>query len=226
MLFTSQIVASASGSAGGLTASRNRYGMYFRARVVPVDPSSLFQQLARAFFRTAAVTWKTITALQRDAWETYAINTPMQNRLGQTVTLTGFAQYVRTNSYSLSVGLGQIEDGPTIFGLPDYLPVEIDALSGTALAIAFDPLDDWVNETGAAMSIQISRPVSPTVNFFKGPFRKTGIILGDATTPPTSPAGILSMFEYTAGQKAFVRVRMMRADGRYSQPLIISAIAT
>lgn len=225
MLFTSQVIASASGSAGGLTASRNRYGMYFRARVVPVDPSSIQQQFARAFFRTAATSWKNLTDVQRDGWETYADNTPMQNKLGQTVTLTGFAQYVRTNSFSLSVGLGAFLDAPTVFGLPAYTPPTIDVITGTTLTVAFTVADEWVNEVGGALSIQVSRPVSPSVNFFKGPFRKTGLVLGDVTTPPTSPAALTSQFTYTAGQKCFCRFRVMRADGRYSQAVVDAKVA-
>lgn len=220
MLFTSQVIASASGSAGGLTASRNRYGMYFRARVVPVDPSTIRQQFARAFFRTAAVTWRTLTDVQREGWETYADNTPMQNRLGQTVTLTGFAQFVRTNSASLSIGLGLIDDPPTVFGLPEFTPPAIVSIVGTVLTVSFDVGDTWVSEDGSALTVSISRPVSVSVNFFKGPFQKTGLVLGDATTPPTSPAVLSSNFTYTAGQKGFVSFRMMRADGRYSQILI------
>lgn len=225
MLFTSPIISTASGSMAGITASRNRYGMYFRSRVVPVDPGTIFQQFARAFFRTAAVSWRAITDLQRDGWETYADNTPMQNKLGQTVTLTGFAQYVRTNSSSLSIGLGQQDDAPTIFGLPEYATPTIDAISGVLLTVAFDDTEPWVSTTGAALIIQLSRPVSASINFFKGPFRKTGIIFGDATTPPTSPAPLTAIHSYSTGQKGYCRFRLMEADGRYSQPSIDGKIA-
>lgn len=226
MLFTSQTIASASGSAGGLTASRNRFGMYFRAKTMPVDPATLQQVLARARFRGLAVTWKSLTEVQRELWETYATNTPMQNRLGQTVFLTGFNHFIRSNAPRLQVGLGLLSDAPTIFGLAAFNEATITVVSPTNLAIVFDITDDWVNQDGTALILGISRPQSPTINFFKGPYRVSGFVLGDATTPPTSPAIVVSTFTYTADQKAFGRFRLSLADGRLSGIQTAETIAT
>jgi hypothetical protein len=62
----------------------------------------------------------------------------------------------------------------------------------------------------------ISRPQNITKNFFRGPYRYAGKIEGDSVTPPTSPATLVSDFPYAAGQRAFLRVRVSRADGRLS----------
>lgn len=226
MLFTSQVVAAASGSAGGLVASRNRYGMYFRAKVLPVDPATLQQVLSRGRFRGLAITWKTLTDVQREGWDTYALNTPMQNRLGQTVFLTGFNHFLRSNAPRLQVGLGLLSDAPTVFGLAAFNTVSFDVVGPTAIGVIFDDQEPWVSEDGGALVMGISRPESPTVNFFKGPYRTTGFILGKSVLPETSPFVATSVFTYTAGQKAFARFRLLTADGRVSTIQTSDAIAT
>lgn len=220
MLFTSQVIAAASGSVGGLTASRNRYGQYFRTRVVPVNPNTPAQITVRALFAAAATAWKAIAGSERDAWDTYAINTPVLNKLGNSITLTGFSMYVRSNSVRDLAGLAMVDPGPSIFGLPDFTQSGMTASTSgpgvTTVSLAFDGQDDWVDEDDAAMIYFVSRPQSPTINFFKGPFRFLGTVLGDATTAPTPPVDLQSPFTGAPGQKIFVRARVLRADGRLS----------
>ncbi|KKM06452.1 hypothetical protein LCGC14_1743870, partial [marine sediment metagenome] len=47
MLFKSGLITQGSGSIGGLTASHNRGGMYFRARTIPTNPATSFQTVVR-----------------------------------------------------------------------------------------------------------------------------------------------------------------------------------
>jgi hypothetical protein len=70
--FTSQIVAGASGSIRGLTASHNRGGQYFRGRTIPTNPNSVFQQAVRNNLSVLQTRFlSTLTAAQRLAWTTY-----------------------------------------------------------------------------------------------------------------------------------------------------------
>ena len=55
-----------------------------------------------------------------------------------------------------------------------------------------------------------------TINFFKGPYQFAARINGDGTTPPTSPAVIASPFPFSAGQRVFTRIVVVRVDGRVS----------
>ena len=50
MLFKPTIVASLSGSLGGITASHNRFGAYLRERVIPVNPGTQPQVIVRNAF--------------------------------------------------------------------------------------------------------------------------------------------------------------------------------
>ena len=108
-----------SGSIAGNTFARNRYGNYVRARTKPVNPNSALQQQVRNAMADLTTRWSSVlTAVQRTAWNLYASNTPMTNRLGETVNLTGFNHYIRSNSLLLRCALSLVGAGPSTFELP------------------------------------------------------------------------------------------------------------
>ena len=222
------IFTTLSGSLGGITAARNKGGQYLRARVVPVDPGSPAQTTLRTVFSGLAIAWQTIlTQDQRDAWDTYAENVTVVNRIGETVNITGLNMYMRSNTPRVQAGFVRIDDGPTDFNLGEFTDVSMTiAGGGSTLSISFNIADAWANEDDAIMTVLGSREKAPTINFFKGPYRLAGQIEGDGTTPPPSPASITSDFVYTTGNKGFAQVRVSRADGRLSNLQRIEAIVS
>jgi hypothetical protein len=62
----------------------------------------------------------------------------------------------------------------------------------------------------------MSRPTSPGRSAPVGGFQYAGQIDGDGTTPPTSPVSIPTPFPLSAGQRVFVRMIAVSADGRKS----------
>lgn len=211
------ILADASGSLGGLVASHNRGGQYLRARVVPTNPSSSAQVEMRTIFGNLASAWQTLTLAQREAWTTYAINVPVTDSMGDPLTLTGQQMYVRNNSARVQAGLARIDDGPVIFALDSLNPVTvIGSETADNYSVTFDDTDAWVPEDGAGLLIYGSRELADTINFFKGPYRFQGIILG-AVAPPTSPdVSITSLFALTEDNVIYNRALSVRADGRIS----------
>ena len=211
-----------SGSIGGITFSHNRAGPYTRSRATPVNPNTVYQQAVRSAMAALSAYWgSSLTQEQRDAWDLYAYNVPLTNRLGDPINVGGLGMFQRTNVPVLQTGLGGgtiIEDAPVIFNLGDYTPPSISALTAASneWAFAFNVDDDWVDEDDSSMLFFTSRPMSPGRNYFKGPYRFAGSIDGDSTTPPTSPATITSPFPIAIAQKAFCRAVVLRADGRYS----------
>jgi hypothetical protein len=222
------ILTTMSGSLGGITAARNRGGQYLRARVVPVDPGSPAQTTLRTIFGALSIAWQTIlTAGQRLAWETYADNVTVVNRIGETVNLTGLQMYIRSNTPRVQAGLLRVDDGPVEFNLGEFTDVSIGIVGGTSdIDVTFDPDDAWANEDGNSMLVLASREAAPSINFFKGPYRLAGTIDGLTLAPPASPAAVTSDFSYTAGNKGFAQVRVSRVDGRLSQVQRVSAIAS
>lgn len=210
--------SAASGSMGGQTASHNRGGMYLRARAVPTNPGSQFQQDIRTIFSGLTTRWQVITAPQRAAWTTYAINVPVLNRMGDPIVLTGQQMYIRCNSARIQAGLSVVDDGPIVFAMDSLSIVSITpADTSDILALVFDNTDEWANEDDAALLAYGARQQALTINYFRGPYRYAGKVEGDSVTPPTSPTvTVINPFEFDVGNAAFARVLSVRADGRIS----------
>ena len=228
-IFKSHIVASASGSVGGVTYSRNRFGMYIRSRSMPVNPNTSRQQAVRSVMTEVVEYWNSIlTAAQRAAWDTYAANVPVINKLGDTVRLTGFNMWVRSMTALQQGGLDIVADGPVVFSLPetdDSLAVATD-VPNQEIDVSFDNTKAWANEDGGALLIKMGLPKLVTRNFFNGPWRYAGVVEGDGVTPPTSPAAIAVPFPVAVGQKLWIEARIARADGRLSAPFRASVTAS
>lgn len=222
MLFKSGVISSASGSVGGWTFSHNRGGQYIRARSIPTDPGTAPQQGMRNAMATLVSAWvETLTQAQRDTWETYATNVALSNPFGDARYVTGLNMFVRSNAMLIKLGLSQKNSAPSIFDLGTATPMTIDSVTApSTVGIGFEDSDDWVSETGAHLLIFLSRPKSPTTNYFKNPYQYAGKVDGDATTPPTSPASVTSPFVYddTEAQNLFAMFRVLREDGRLSTP--------
>lgn len=220
MIFKSALVTQASGSVGGVTLSHNAGGMYMRARTIPTNPNTVNQQTIRGLVSQLSNLWgTTLTPAQRDLWDVYAANVPLTNALGDPITVSGLNMYVRSNVPILQAGLPRVDAGPTTFDLGDYTNPSF-ALDEPAdeVDVTFTEADDWVGEDDAAMNVYCSRPQALTINFFKGPYQLAGSILGDGTTPPTTPAAIGLPFPVSTGQRVFCRASVVRADGRLSSP--------
>lgn len=226
MKFKSALLTQASGSVGGLTASHNRGGMYMRARSIPVNTNTSFQQTVRNFMSLLTARWvNTLTSLQREAWAVYAEQTPMTDALGESRTIPALAHYVRSNIARLQAGLAVVDPGPTQYGLPTLSAIDavVDA-SDSEADISFTNTDAWATAVGGALAIAISRPQNVSINYFNGPYRFAGAILG-AATPPTTPATIDLPFPVSLGQKVFLQARSMLADGRLSSPFRLFVLA-
>lgn len=219
MKFKSALVTQASGSVGGMTFSRNRYGMYTRAKGLPVNPNSEFQQAVRQIFSGLSAAWNgELSEVQRSAWEDYAANMVWSDALGEPIKLTGQAVYAQCNTPRLQAGLARVDTAPEIFTQPTYkAPVVTADESDGKLHVAYTNTDDWAKEVGGALLLYASRPLSPSIKFFKGPYRYAGKVAG-AVTPPTSPADLTMPFAIQGGQQVGIFYRVVMADGRISAP--------
>ena len=214
-------VADIRGSVGGTVFSRNRYGAIARNRTVPVNPGSAAQQKIRSVMSVLVNAWQNVlTAAQRDAWATYAAGVQMQNRLGESIHLTGWNHFCRSAAACLYNDLDYASDGPTSLSLPEQdetLTVTASAGDGE-LSLAFDADSAWASEDDAYLLVYQSRGQNATVNSFSGPYLLAGKLAGDSGTPLTSPQILTSAFTLIEGQKTFIECRILRADGRLSEP--------
>lgn len=209
-----------SGSIAGNTHARNRYGNYVRARTKPTNPNTDLQVAIRSIVAQLADRWsQTVTAVQRTAWGLYASSVAMKNKLGETVYLSGFNHYIRSNSARLQAGGTVVDDGPVIFEIPDHDPTfTVSASEATQmLSFVFDNTLAWANEAGGHLIKFQGQPQNAQRNFFAGPWRLIGKVDGVAETPPTSPDEEAAVFAFAEGQHQWVYARISRADGRLSE---------
>lgn len=224
MLFKPTIAGEMSGSLGAIVASHNRGGQYLRVGVIPTNPGTVEQTLIRSLMSVLTSRWtEVLTQAQRDAWDVYAVNVPITGPLGEPRNIGGIAQFIRSNVARLQTAaadLGQIDDAPTIFNLGSgTLPtvVAVDAAADT-IDIGFNNGDAWAIAVGGGLTVLVSRPQNPSINFFKGPYRLAGFVLG-AIIPPTSPATLTLPFPVGVGNVVFVQFRFTQVDGRLSSVL-------
>lgn len=214
-------VADARGSVGGIVFSRNRGGSYIRNRTVPTDPGTTQQVAIRVHLANLANHWvNTLTAAKRALWDAYADAVHLPNSLGQDRNVGGLGMYCRTNVPCLQWGKTRIDDAPTIFDTGEFTAPTIASITAATdvLSLNFTAEDVWATENDSGMLVYCSRPMNPTRNYFKGPYRYADAVEGADPAPPTSPQAINLPFPVEAGHKVFIQVRVLRADGRLSSP--------
>ena len=210
-----------SGSIAGNTYARNRYGNYARARTKPTNPNIAKQVLVRSVMQNLTTRWaQTLSSAQRAAWNLYGTNVAMLNKLGETIKLSGFNHYIRSNHWFDRMSRTLVDDGPTTFELPATDPsMSISISEATQLVtMTFDDSQAWCSEDDAMLVILQSQPQNPQRNFFNGPWTGRSAKVGAAGVPVVSPLDYASITVATEGQRIWVKFRILRADGRLSQP--------
>lgn len=209
-------IAQMSGSIGGTTYARNRFGAYSRNRTTPVNPKSSMQSKVRLIMAYLVEYWnEQLSDAQRAQWATYAAAVSMTNRLGDSIKCTGFNHFIRGNALRLRFAGSVIEPGPAVLTLPPTDPTfAITASVATQLfSVTFDNTQDWAGEVGGYMMFFQGRPQVATRNFFAGPWKYAGQIDG-AVVPPASPAAVAAVMPLVLGQRVWLAARIMRADAR------------
>lgn len=219
MLFKSSIFAQASGSLAGCTFSHNRGGQYVRNRSIPTNPNTPYQQAVRNYLKTLAAAWPANP--DPTGWKAYADNVLRPGALGDPRRLTALNWYIAINTLRLQAGLTVAETAPIVFSMATLAGTTKVLPTTTApdFDVQFDNTDAWANTTGGALAVFLSPPLSTARLFHKSPYRFLGRILGNTTTPPTSPATFTGAYPYTAICNVAWRIVAINADGRISSPL-------
>jgi hypothetical protein len=120
------------GSEGGVVFSRNRYGLYTRPRVSPVQPRTDYQLDIRAKLQTVSAAWRTLTAAQKAAWNELARQVILTDSLGMTYSPTGHQLFTSCNVNLLLSGGAIINDPPgSVPNVPTPLNVTVTATHPT-----------------------------------------------------------------------------------------------
>ncbi len=214
-------VVQMAGSIAGTVFARNRYGNYARARTKPTNPNSARQQVSRGALASLTTRWsQTLTPAQRAQWDLYASNMIMTNRLGEATHLSGYNHYIRSNTWRIDLGQTIIDDGPSVFELPAKDATFTASCSEAAaeVSITFDDAADWCSEDNAGIMLLQGVPQNAQRNFFAGPFRGRSAKMGALGVPITSPQEFAWIIPCVEGQRVWIQARILRADGRLSEP--------
>lgn len=201
-----------SGSLGGVTSSRNRFGQYQRTRAIPVNPNTAAQQTARNRFKAESQAWRGLTDAQRTGWREYASANPVSDSLGQSNYLTGAQMFCGVNSRMLAAGYAAGVTEPPA-SAPEAAPViTITTAIAAGLAIAATP-----NPVTAANKLvwECSPQLSAGRTYNK---RFMIVKLQAAAAVPALAKADVEPFvgALVAGNKLFVRCRLIAADGATS----------
>jgi hypothetical protein len=214
-------IADARGSIAGTVFSKNRFGSYIRNRTKPVNPNSPRQQAVRNILAYVVNYWsQQLTNDQRAKWDVYADNVNWQNKLGQTVKLTGFNHFCRCNVARQTYGYSIMDDGPDVLVLPGTDADFKCTCSETTqqVTVEFDDTADWCSEDSGCMSIHQGLPKNSAISFYGNHFRYLGIIEGNSASPISSPQSLALDWPVAETQKDWFFGEIQRADGRLSIP--------
>jgi len=206
-----------SGSIAGDVHARNRFGNYIRPRTKPVNPHSVRQEQVRAQLSFLAEYWhENLSIAQRVAWEVYAAAVAMKNRLGETIHLTGFNHFMRTNGAHMRWSGVVLPNAPVVLALPE----KDDALVISDEGIATQTFNFTCDNTGwgpgvddkLLIMLYQGLPQLASRTFFAGPWRYMGII--NATEGAAGTAVRDAVFPFGLGQKVWIQARLMTDQGR------------
>lgn len=209
-----------SGSVAGVTASRNRFGQYYRTRAIPVQPRTPKQTINRAFLTVGSSAWRSLGDTDRTAWNDYAQQIVRSGRLGSSYSPTGAALF--SGAFVLAPA-GIITVPPTT--LPNYV-LSIGGMTYVDPTPGPEALNVFINTTSAdnKMLLETSGPVSPGITSAAAVRRwRTLPDSADNLQPvrfdmSASPADIITNYKFlfpspVTGQAIWFRFREVFFDG-------------
>lgn len=228
-LIKSTILAQISGSVNGITFAHNAGGAYMRNRSLPSNPGTDRQDQVRTAMTTLAKMWsESLTEEQRVAWRLYGAAVTVINKIGDPISLSGIAAFIRVNLFRMaSLGLAPtlaVPEYETGSGdpIPAYVSSELNVVS-TTLDLTVQLTAD---ATGYNAIAYFSGILSPGVKFYKGPYASyaAGVVQTDPTQILiTGPTG------YAIGQSVAAKIILYKVDSSlkvwevYTDPQVIDA---
>jgi hypothetical protein len=229
VLIKSTILAQMSGSLNGSVFAHNRGGAYARNRSIPANPATTRQGEVRTSLTVLALQWgQVLTQSQRDAWANYAAANPVTNRLGDQTTLSGIAQYTKTNQFRVgTLGAASINDPPVPSAppgglIPSFLSATASNMVGGA-GNAQMTINTSGPTTGYSLALYSSGGLSPGKGFWKGPYTDLRIIGGGVTPLFSSPADLTpdALQKIAARATLYITADKLPLWTVYIQPLIV-----
>lgn len=208
-----------SGSQAGTTASRNRFGQYYRTRATPVNPNTTAQGAVRNRLSVNSAAWRQLSDVQRSGWNQLGGQLVRTDALGQAYTLTGFQAYLSVNNNHLAAGNAVVGDAPAV-ETPEGLYTATITLTASALSVAFTPTP---LATGVRLFVYAS-PGRSAGRSFEGDMRLIHVSAAALASPSNAYASYQGRFgNPVVGQAVFFAFHTYEL-GFLSGPLSVKKI--
>ncbi len=219
-------VGTISGSIAAQTYSHNKGGPYIRNRGIPTISLTPDALAAKSRMSTEASAWGTLTGVQRAAWDSYALQRPVINALGNPRHLSGFQQFVGINARRAFNADARLTDPPITTAPNGLLTLILDGDIGLGdVDLVFTPTPLGATET---LYFKAAVTNSPGITFVRNLLR----LLPFSAAAQASPFDIQTQVEarlgtLIVGQTLHVEVSVYdNATGLVSQPLRDDVVIT
>jgi hypothetical protein len=204
-----------SGHIGGVVASHNTYGPYFRQRVRPVNRKTDAQNAQRGAIAAVSQSWRSLAPTVRAAWTAATI--VKTSRKGDRVNLSGQAAFMFINTIRWRAGLALVTSPPTSTAVPSLTTPTETFVSSTSVNLDVALTDDW-NQSGGSLIIS-GRLLTSAGQSYGSPNVAVALLLG----PQTSPIALTLPFAVPIGGRARLTCHAGSPDGRQSTYVTVEA---
>lgn len=201
-----------SGSQANTTASRNRFGQYYRNRAMPTQPRTVAQTNIRSILAGCSTGWATLDAAEQLAWQAWAELHPRTDSLGSVVVMSGAQAFNSVNCALVQAG-GTAVVAPPADPLPDPPTLGlVEIAAPDEFSISFTP-------TPVPASTKLLIFASPPRSLgttFNNDWRYMGFKAAASASPDetvTGPAWVAKFGNAVEGQRIFFRAAFLRTDG-------------
>ena len=192
MKYIGLLSSAASGKMGGIVASHNRNGSYFRRHVVPVQTRTPAQRLVRNAFAYFSAQFKALTAAQVAGWNALGSSVTLKSKLGTTYHPTGQQLFVSCNKHLAEIGITAVlVNPPTIPSIPGFVSFTATPTMGAGLVTDFGLATTPVPSASYALQIRATATQSNGRTFVgKSAYRN----IWTANPAPSSIPSILASY--------------------------------
>jgi len=162
-------VAQISGTIGGNVFARNKGGNYIRKWSKPTSTPTIKQTLTRNLFAQSNAMWRNLTNAQRNDWGSLAEVSQFMNRLGEKITLSGIAVYIKAQmpllvaNQTLTVPIPDLVNAPASFLAPDPVKTPISVAINTTGSVMDISAAELVVPAGVIFIIEATKDLPPTL---------------------------------------------------------------
>ena len=199
MKYIGLLSSAASGKLGGIVASHNRGGTYFRHHSIPVQPRTPAQTLVRNQLQGFSSAFKALSPAQIAGWNALALTVTLKSKLGTTYNPTGQQLFVSCNKHLAAISVTTLlANAPTIPSIPGFTSFTLAVTSAYGYVTAITSTVEPALSSSFGIEQRASSALSPARTFVgKSQFRSLAgynpatSMTTDFLTPLTNRFGVL-----------------------------------